>query len=50
VVSGATKVSIAEILAVSPATVKKQLESISAKLGVRGRGRLTSFVIDVLDR
>jgi ATP/maltotriose-dependent transcriptional regulator MalT len=50
VVSGASNASIAEALAVAPATVKKHLENIYAKLGVRGRGRLTAFVTDVLDR
>jgi DNA-binding CsgD family transcriptional regulator len=50
VISGATNASIGETLHVSPATVKKHLENIYAKLGVRGRGRLTAFVIDVVDR
>jgi DNA-binding CsgD family transcriptional regulator len=50
VISGATNASIGETLHVSAATVKKHLENIYAKLGVRGRGRLTAFVIDVLDR
>jgi DNA-binding CsgD family transcriptional regulator len=50
VLSGATNASIGESLHVSPATVKKHLENIYAKLGVKGRGRLTAFVIDVVDR
>jgi DNA-binding CsgD family transcriptional regulator len=50
VISGATNASIGETLHVSSATVKKHLENIYAKLGVRGRVRLTAFVIDVVDR
>jgi DNA-binding CsgD family transcriptional regulator len=50
VISGATNASIGETLHVSPATVKKHLENIYAKLGVRGRGRLTAFIIDIVDR
>lgn len=50
VISGASNAAIGETLHVSPATVKKHLENIYAKLGVRGRGRLTAFVIDVVDR
>ena len=50
VISGATNAAIGETLHVSPATVKKHLENIYAKLGVRGRGRLTAFVVDVVDR
>jgi DNA-binding CsgD family transcriptional regulator len=50
VISGATNASIGEMLHVSPATVKKHLENIYAKLGVRGRGRLTAFMIDIVDR
>jgi DNA-binding CsgD family transcriptional regulator len=50
VISGATNASIGETLHVSPATVKKHLENIYGKLGVRGRGRLAAFVIDVVDR
>ena len=50
VISGATNASIGETLHVSPATVKKHLENIYGKLGVRGRGRLTAFVVDIVDR
>ena len=50
VISGATNASIGETLHVSPATVKKHLENIYGKLGIRGRGRLTAFVVDVVDR
>jgi DNA-binding CsgD family transcriptional regulator len=35
---------------ISSATVKKHLENVYAKLGVKGRGELTAFVHDVLDR
>jgi hypothetical protein len=31
-------------------TIKKHLDNIYVKLGVRGRGRLTAFVRDVLER
>jgi len=50
VMSGDTNASIARTLGVAPATVKKHLENIYAKVGVRGRGRLTAFMTDVLDR
>jgi DNA-binding CsgD family transcriptional regulator len=50
VMSGDTNASIARTLGEAPATVKKHLENIYAKLGVRGRGRLTAFMTDVLDR
>jgi DNA-binding CsgD family transcriptional regulator len=50
VIRGETNAAIGETLHVSPATVKKHLENVYAKLGVRGRGRLTAFVFDVLER
>ncbi len=50
VMSGATNVSIGESMYISSATVKKHLENVYAKLGVRRRGELTAFVHDVLDR
>jgi DNA-binding CsgD family transcriptional regulator len=50
VISGATNASIGESLHVSAGTVKKHLDNIYAKVGVRGRGRLTAFVLDVLER
>ena len=50
VIRGETNATIGETLHVSPATVKKHLDNIYGKLGVRGRGRLTAFVLDVLER
>ncbi|NNN02202.1 MAG: helix-turn-helix transcriptional regulator [Acidimicrobiaceae bacterium] len=50
VISGSTNASIAATMFISSATVKKHLENVYAKLGVRGRGELTAFVHDVLDR
>jgi DNA-binding CsgD family transcriptional regulator len=50
VIRGDTNRAIGETLQVSPATVKKHLDNIYVKLGVRGRGRLTAFVLDVLER
>jgi len=50
VISGASNASIGETMFISPATVKKHLENVYAKLGVRGRGELAAFVHDVLDR
>jgi DNA-binding NarL/FixJ family response regulator len=47
---GETNVAVGQALHVSPATVKKHLDNIYEKLGVRGRGRLTAFVLDILDR
>jgi DNA-binding CsgD family transcriptional regulator len=43
-------VAIGQALHVSPNTVKKHLDNIYVKLGVRGRGRLTAFVLDILER
>jgi ATP/maltotriose-dependent transcriptional regulator MalT len=34
----------------SAATVKKHLDNIYGKLGVRGRGPLTAFVLDIAQR
>jgi DNA-binding CsgD family transcriptional regulator len=50
VIKGETNVAVGQALHVSPATVKKHLDNIYEKLGVRGRGRLTAFVLDILDR
>jgi DNA-binding CsgD family transcriptional regulator len=50
VIKGETNVAIAQALHVAPATVKKHLDNIYVKLGVRGRGRLTAFVLDILER
>jgi DNA-binding CsgD family transcriptional regulator len=50
VIKGETNVAIGQALHVSPNTVKKHLDNIYVKLGVRGRGRLTAFVLDILER
>jgi DNA-binding CsgD family transcriptional regulator len=50
VIKGESNAMIGESLHISPATVKKHLDNIYLKLGVRGRGRLAAFVLDVLDR
>jgi DNA-binding CsgD family transcriptional regulator len=50
VMKGDTNAVIGETLHVSPSTVKKHLDNIYVKLGVRGRGRLTAFVLDLLER
>ena len=50
IVKGGTNAAIADAMHISPATVKKHLENIYVKLGVRGRGRLTAFVLDLLER
>jgi DNA-binding CsgD family transcriptional regulator len=50
VVSGETNAGTGRILHISPGTVKKHLDNIYTKLGVRGRGPLTAFVLDVLER
>jgi DNA-binding CsgD family transcriptional regulator len=50
VIRGESNAAIGEALHVSPATIKKHLDNIYVKLGVRGRGRLTAFVQDVLER
>jgi len=50
VIKGESNALIGEALHVSPSTVKKHLDNIYVKLGVRGRGRLTAFVLDLLER
>jgi DNA-binding CsgD family transcriptional regulator len=50
VIKGESNAMIGDSLHISPTTVKKHLDNIYLKLGVRGRGRLTEFVLDVLDR
>jgi DNA-binding NarL/FixJ family response regulator len=50
VVSGKTNAAIGESLQMSSATVKKHLDNIYTKLGVRGRGPLTAFVLDISQR
>jgi DNA-binding CsgD family transcriptional regulator len=50
VIKGESNATIGETLHVSPTTIKKHLDNIYMKLGVRGRGRLTAFVRDVLER
>jgi DNA-binding CsgD family transcriptional regulator len=50
VVRGESNAMIGESLHVSPTTVKKHLDNVYLKVGVRGRGRLTAFVLDVLER
>jgi DNA-binding NarL/FixJ family response regulator len=50
VTKGESNASIGDALHVSPATVKKHLDNIYTKLGVHGRGRLTAFILDTLDR
>jgi DNA-binding CsgD family transcriptional regulator len=49
-INGATNSSIGDTMYISSATVKKHLENVYAKLGVKGRGELAAFVHDVLDR
>ena len=44
-VSGFTNVEVAEVLALSPATVKKHLENTYRKLGVRGRAEAAAIVL-----
>jgi DNA-binding CsgD family transcriptional regulator len=39
---------VAGRLQIAQGTVKKHLENVYAKLGVRGRGPLTAFVIETL--
>jgi DNA-binding CsgD family transcriptional regulator len=50
VVSGMTNAATGEALHMSAATVKKHLDNIYTKLGVRGRGPLTAFVLDISQR
>ncbi|HWE54618.1 MAG TPA: helix-turn-helix transcriptional regulator [Acidimicrobiales bacterium] len=47
VLTGATNGQIAERLGVAPATVKKHLDNIYAKLGVGGRRQLTAIVLGI---
>lgn len=44
-VSGFTNNEVAEVLGVSPATVKKHLENSYAKLGIRGRSEAAAIVL-----
>jgi DNA-binding CsgD family transcriptional regulator len=44
---GDSNAAIAARLHVSAGTVKKHLDHVYAKLGVRGRGALTAFVLDI---
>jgi DNA-binding CsgD family transcriptional regulator len=50
VIRGESNAMIGESLHLSPTTVKKHLDDIYLKVGVRGRGRLTAFILDVLER
>jgi DNA-binding CsgD family transcriptional regulator len=50
VMRGESNAAIGKTLHVAPTTVKKHLDNIYVKLGVRGRGRLTAFVLDLLER
>jgi len=47
VTTGKSNAAIAQLLHVSPSTVKKHLDNIYAKLGTRGRGQLTAFVLNI---
>jgi DNA-binding CsgD family transcriptional regulator/PAS domain-containing protein len=44
---GDSNAAIATRLHLAPGTVKKHLDHVYAKLGVRGRGPLTAFVLDI---
>ena len=50
VTTGMPNVMIAEELHLAPGTVRKHLDNIYNKLGVRGRGALTAFVLDIAGR
>jgi DNA-binding CsgD family transcriptional regulator len=50
VISGQTNAAIGAHLHLSTGTVKKHLDNIYRKLGVRGRGALTAFVLNVSQR
>jgi DNA-binding CsgD family transcriptional regulator len=47
VTTGMSNVMIAEELHLAPGTVRKHLDNVYNKLGVRGRGALTAFVLDI---
>jgi DNA-binding CsgD family transcriptional regulator len=47
VTTGMPNVMIAEELHLAPGTVRKHLDNVYNKLGVRGRGALTAFVLDI---
>ena len=49
VVLGAGNAAVADQLHVAPGTVKRHLDNIYAKLGVRSRGQLTAFVLHLVD-
>ena len=49
-VDGKSNAAIGEDLHLSAGTVKKHLDNIYTKLGVRGRGALTAFVLNVSQR
>jgi len=44
---GESNMAIAQTLSVAPGTVKKHLDNVYTKLGVRSRGALTAFVLDL---
>lgn len=50
VTTGESNGAIASRLHVAPGTVKKHLDNVYNKLGVRGRGPLTAFVLDLAGR
>jgi ATP/maltotriose-dependent transcriptional regulator MalT len=50
VIKGETNAAIGQALHVSPTTIRKHLDNVYVKLGVRGPGRLTAFVLDILER
>jgi DNA-binding CsgD family transcriptional regulator len=45
--TGMSTVMIADELHLAPGTVRKHLDNVYNKLGVRGRGALTAFVLDI---
>ena len=47
VTAGKSNAAIAELLHVSPSTVKKHLDNVYMKLGTPGRGPLTAFVLNI---
>jgi DNA-binding CsgD family transcriptional regulator len=50
VTTGMPNEMIAEELHLAPGTVRKHLDNVYNKLGVRGRGALTAFVLDIAGR